>query len=598
MRFPPPIRPERPTRGTSPFQPASLIARGILLLMSLTPSLLFDWARFDDSARAQDHRVPNRPYDDWRAEGSKGAVAAGGRAAVAAGMTQLRQGGNAADAAAATLVALAVTDSRDYCFGGEIPILIKRADSHQVEVIAGQGVAPRLAVPEAFTSRGFKAIPESGLRSAAVPGAPDAIVTLLARHGRRTFAQIIEPTLAILDQHHAPWHADFAATLRTMAQAETDALASGADRVAALKAVSDHFYRGPIAQRIGQWCEANDGLLRAEDFAAHTTPIESTVTLTYHGHVIHKCGVWTQGPALIQTLRLFDDGTDPKARGPKSAEETHRLVESLKLAFADRDAFYADPLVETVPLDRLLDPEYARIRRALIEPTASLVQRPGNPFADNLANRALLSSDQAAARLRFADETKPRDTTTCVTADAEGNMVAATPSGWKGVVAGDTGVWLGTRLQSLNLFDGHPNQLAPGKRPRITLTPTLVLDTEGQPVTAISVAGGDGQDQMILQLLIDTLVHGLEPAQAVVAPRWLSDHHVGSFCQTPPQLGQLRMTPDWPEATRAALEARGHKIVVAPPPLSLAPVMLTRDPQTGLLCAAGDPRASRHAAAG
>lgn len=561
------------------------------------PFLVFDWNQFDGAARAQDHRVPNHPYDDWQAEGFKGAVAAGGRAAVAAGIDQLRQGGNAADAAAATLVALAVTDARDYCFGGEIPILIKRADSHQVEVIAGQGVAPRLAVPEAFTARGFKAIPESGLRSAAVPGAPDAIVTLLARHGHRTFGQIIEPTLAILDQHRAPWHADFAATLRSMAQAEANARAAGADRVAALRAVSDHFYRGPIAQRIARWCEANDGLLRAEDFAAHTTPIESTVTFTYRGHVIHKCGVWTQGPALIQTLQLFDDGTDPQARGFKSVEETHRLVESLKLAFADRDAFYADPLVENVPLERLLDPEYARLRRTLIEPTASLIQRPGNPLAEGLADRLLLPADQAASRLRVADETKPRDTTTCVAADAEGNMVAATPSGWKGVVAGDTGVWLGTRLQSLNLFDGHPNQLAPGKRPRITLTPTLVLDSDSQPIAAISVAGGDGQDQMTLQLLIDTFVHELTPAQAVVAPRWLSDHHVGSFCQTPPRLGQLRMTPDWPEATRAALEAGGHQIVVAPPPLSLAPVMLTRDPRTGLLRAAGDPRAGRHAAA-
>ena len=175
-------------------------------------------------------------------------------------------------------------------------------------------------------------------------------------------------------------------------------------------------------------------------------------------------------------------------------------------------------------------------------------------------------------------------------------MVAATPSGWSGVVAGDTGVWLGSRLQSLNIWEGHPDVIVPGKRPRITLSPTIVLQGS-RPVLAVSVAGGDNQDQMTLQLLLNHIDFGLEPGESVVAPRFMTDHFISSFRQTPPALGQLRINPELSEKTLDALSSLGHKLVVRSGPVGAAPSVISFDPKTGEMRTAGDPRDGRHAMA-
>jgi gamma-glutamyltranspeptidase/glutathione hydrolase len=241
-----------------------------------------------------------------------------------------------------------------------------------------------------------------------------------------------------------------------------------------------------------------------------------------------------------------------------------------------------------VPLQELLAPKYGDLRRPLINMKhASLEQRPGDPRG----GKALL--DVVDARRGLGGPVN--DTTTCVTADRHGNVVAATPSGWSGVVAGKTGVWLGTRLQSFNLWEGHPNCIEPGKRPRITLTPTLVLK-DGKPVLAVSVAGGDGQDQAALQMLLNCIDFGMTPTQAVTAPRFGTNHHLGSFLQKPPELGSLLIYADVGESTIKDLEARGHKVTVRRPPL-WHPSVIRLDAATGELRAAGDPRARRHAGA-
>jgi gamma-glutamyltranspeptidase/glutathione hydrolase len=194
-----------------------------------------------------------------------------------------------------------------------------------------------------------------------------------------------------------------------------------------------------------------------------------------------------------------------------------------------------------------------------------------------------------------------RDTTTCLVADKDGNVIAATPSGWSGVVAGDTGVWLGSRLQSFNTWEGHPDVIEPGKRPRITLSPTIVLDGDQQPVLAVSVAGGDNQDQMTLQLVVDHLDFHLLPLQSVRAPRFMSDHFISSFGQKPPALGQLRVNPEVGQPTLDALKAMGHKLVVRPGSLSAAPcalsikTFLAGGAKRLMYQAAGDPRTGRHA---
>ncbi len=536
-------------------------------------------------ARAQGHPSAEIPRNagTWEASGRQGAVVAGGAGAVDAGLELLKHGGNAADAAAATILALTVTDATSACFGGEVPILFYDAKTGAIEVIAGQGAAPELATPEFFTAKG--GIPDKGLTPAAVPATLDACLVLLDRHGVGTFAQAAAPMLRLLDPHEKPWHADLARTIRRLTDAESVA---ANDRRRGLRLVADAFYRGPIARELDAWSRANGGLIRYGDLAAHVTRVEELPVLSYRGYSIVKCGAWTQGPMLLEALQLLE-GFDLKTLGPDSPAAAHLTVEALKLAMADRDAYYADPLYEDVPLAGLLAPSYASVRRGLIDPKhASMALRPGDPRA----GKALRTDDPATPGVG----SNSHDTTTCLVADRDGNIVAATPSGWSGVVAGDTGVWLGTRLQSFTLQPGHPNRLAPGKRPRITLTPTLVLKS-GKPVLAVSVAGGDNQDQMTLQLLIDTLDFGLAPAVAVTAPRFMSDHFIGSFVQTPPKLGSLRINPTYGQPLLDSLTARGHLLTVSPTILGAAPTLISIDPSTSLYRAAGDPRARRHSGA-
>lgn len=517
----------------------------------------------------------------WSAAGANGAVAAGGQGAVDAGMELLKAGGNAADAAAATILALSVTDSTSFCFGGEVPILVYDAKRGVVEVLCGLGTAPRLATREYFAKK--DGIPGKGIEPAAVPGALDASLTALDRYGTRTFAEVVTPTLRLLDKGTAPWHTDLAATLRRLVEAER---AAGGDRRRGLRLAADYFYRGPIAREIDAWSRANGGLIRYTDLATHTTRVEEPATAPYRGYMVCKPGVWTQGPYLLEALRLLD-GFDLKGMGHNSPDAVHVSAEALKLALADRDVYYADPLFADVPAAELLSERYAELRRPLIDrKSASLAQRPGDP----VKGTAVLEKFDP----RVGTGGPSRDTTTCVVADKHGNVVAATPSGFSGVIAGKTGVFLGTRLQSFNNWEGHPNCIEPGKRPRITLTPTIVLKG-GKPVIAVSVAGGDMQDQSTLQMLTALIDFGLSPEQAVTAPRFGTNHHLGSFRQKPPELGSLLLAPEYSASVADDLKGRGHKVTVRRPGEN--PVVLQIDPSTGLIRAAGDPRSRRHAAA-
>lgn len=517
----------------------------------------------------------------WKAEGSAGAVSAGGAEAVAAGIEILQAGGNAADAAAATILALSVTDASAFCFGGEVPMLVYDAQRKTVDVVAGMGVAPRLATREFFAARG--GIPGTGLEPAAVPAAPDAVIVLLERYGTMRLREVAVPMLRLLDRGQESWHPQLAATVREMCQAESQA----ADRLQGLRRAADCFYRGPIARRLAAWCEANGGLIRYADLATHVTRIEQPFHVSYRGYEVYKCGFWTQGPYLLQTLRLLE-GYELRSLGHNQPAAIHLTIEAMKLALADRDVYYADPLFADVPGEALLSEEYAALRRTLIDPNhASLEQRPGDAWA----MQALLDAQQARRGLGGPAQ----DTTTCVAADRFGNMVVATPSGWNGVQAGDTGVWLGTRLQSFNTWEGHPNCIEPGKRPRITLTPTLVLRA-GRPVLGISVAGGDGQDQAAIQAVLNHIDFGLAPAESLSGVRFGTNHHIGSFRQTPPELGSLLLHAETPAETVDALRALGHRVQTTAGAL-WAPSAIAIDPHTGRFQAAGDPRAGRHASA-
>jgi len=524
--------------------------------------------------------------DFWKAAGDHGAVVAGSAEAADAALVVLKSGGNAVDAAVAAMLVLSVTDSNNFCFGGEVPIIIYDAQRDVVEVVSGQGAAPRLATVDYFEQHKDGRIPGGGdPTTAAVPGALDAYLTSLDRYGTMTFTELVQPTLAILDGHKKDWHANLAKTVRRLVDAEKT---SPDDRLRGLRRVAACFYRGSIAWELDAWSRANGGLIRYTDLATHVTRIEDPLTLKYRGRTVYKCGPWTQGPSLLQTLQLLEP-FDLAAMGHNRADYIHVLVEAMKLALADRDAHYADPLFVNVPLEQLLDPKYADLRRTLIDMNSvSRQQRPGDP----VAGKPLLG--------KIPREYRPlnepiHDTTNCIVADRFGNVVAATPSGWGGVLAGETGVVLNSRLRSLNTWRGHPNCIEPGKRPRITLTPSMVFD-RGKPVVAASVVGGDLQDQVMLQILLNHIEFDFAPDKAVTAPRFSTAHHDGSFNQPPAELGSLSIYESVGTETIEALKALGHDVTIAKPPMGY-PVMITIDPRTGQKQAAGDPTARRHARA-
>ena len=527
----------------------------------------------------------------WRASGRGGAVAAGGSGAVAAGIRLLEADGNAADAAVATLLALAVTDYGWFAIGGEIPFLIYDAKKGEVKSLSGLGRAPldEKAI-EWFYENG---IPSNGsMKAAPTPGAIDLYVTALRRYGTKTFAEAVQPTLELLDAGNEDWHPNLAKTLRRLVEAEAT---TEGDRDAKLAAVSHRFYRGDIADELEAWYIETGAFLRKNDLAAHETLVEEPVHAEYRGYTVYKCGTWTQGPVLCQTLRLLE-GFELREMGHLSVDAIHTMTESLKLAFADRDAYYGDPRFVDVPMRQLLSDDYTELRRALIDPTkASLARRPGDPRG----LRALRTTSRESAT---EAKIPIQDTTTCVVADRWGNVVAATPScNLVGNQPGPLGVTQGNRVRSLNTTPGHPNRVQAGKRPRITLTPTIVTK-DGKPVIAISVAGGDLQDQTTLNVLLGRVDFGLSAAEAVTAPRFATAHHEGSFDPNPDRKaafvapGRLTVSDAVPDATRAALAARGHDVRTSSRPIAY-PVMLIIDPATGVMHAAGDPAAKRHAAA-
>jgi gamma-glutamyltranspeptidase/glutathione hydrolase len=527
----------------------------------------------------------------WKSSGKGGAVAAGKAEAVAAGIQILKQGGNAADAAAATLLALAVTDYGSFSIGGEVPLLIYRADRQEVKVLCGVGRAP--LDPQAIGWFYANRIPSKGsMKAAPVPGAVDLCVTLLKLHGTRSLEQVMAPTLALLDAGGRDWHPRLAITLRKLLDAERKKVGSREEKLAAAR---DRFYLGDVADELEAWYVATGAFLRKQDLAAQRVIVEEPVAVDYRGYTVYKCGPWTQGPALCEALGLLE-GFDLKGLRHLSADYIHAVTEALKLALADRDEYFGDPLFVDVPLKTLLSKPYTVVRRPLIDMArASLERRPGDPFV----MKPLRTKADAAGR---PSAILVQDTTTCVVADRWGNVVAATPScNMLTNRPGPSGVNQGNRVRCLNTMPGHPNRVEPGKRPRVTLTPTLVCK-DGKPILAISVAGGDLQDQTTLNVLLNHIEFGLLPEQAVVAPRFSTEHHENSFDPNPNRsaaflaAGSLHLSAGIPRDVQAELARRGHKLTMISRPIA-HPVMIYLDPKTGLIHAAGDPRAGRHAAA-
>ncbi len=378
---------------------------------------------------------------------------------------------------------------------------------------------------------------------------------------------------------------DFAATYGRLIEAERASRAKG--REAAIEAARDAFYRGFVAEAIDAFCreaEVRDvtgsrhkALLTGDDLAGHETPVETSVSVDYAGYDVHKCGVWSQGPVFLQQLRLLE-GFDLAAMGHNSAEYIHTVIEAAKLAFADRDAWYGDPEFADVPLDTLLSRAYADERRRLIDPShASLDQRPGQVDGRapdlrhlDLATRADLPAPEASgARPTGIGEpaTTPLgefrgDTVHVDVIDRDGNMVAATPSGgWlqSSPVIPGLGFALGTRAQMFWLLDDHPNGLVPGKRPRTTLTPTIVT-RDGEPYMAFGTPGGDQQEQWPLHFLLNHLHFGMTIQEAIEAPEYQTTHFPSSFYPREYEPGALGIEARVGAPTIEGLRQRGHKV--------------------------------------
>ena len=504
------------------------------------------------------------------ATGSQGVVVSGKPAATAAGIKILEQGGNAADAGAATLLALSVTYVGAFCVGGEIPILVydagQKDDQKNVKLLEGQGEAPR--DPKAIAWYMEHGIPDGDVKAAAVPGTIDAIVTLLKLYGTKSFEEVVQPTLAILDASGPSWYidtgsgqkietgvnwqADMAVTFRKLVESEK---AAKGTRQQKLQAVSDRFYRGDIADALEAWYIEKGGFLRKADLAAHKTPVVDPLKTTYRGYTVYKAGPLTQGPYLSQTLRLLE-GFDLKKMGFNSADYIHTVIEAEKLALADRDEYYGDPNFAKVPMQQLLSDQYTEMRRKLIDPKkASLELRPGDPYNMKPTKPPTITGPWHGGT-----------TVMCVT-DKFGNVIAATPSGLSSTagVAGRTGIIHGARLSSLNTFAGTPNVIQPGKRPRITLSPTLLFRGTGNdehPVMAISVAGGDMQDQAAIQVILNYVEFGMSPEEAFKAPRFSTTHFISSFGQDRASLGSLSVPKTLPEEVQAELRTRGHVVTI------------------------------------
>ena len=509
----------------------------------------------------------------WHASGNGGVVAAGPATSVMAGISILSQGGNAVDGAVAVLFNLAVSDYGSFCIGGEVPFMFYDTDDKKIIVFNGMGGAP--IDEEAIDWYYANGIPKEGIKAATAPSAVSTCLKALELKGTMSIEQVIAPTLSILDSGKIFWHKPLAATLRLLIQTEKD---TPGTREQKIRAARDRFYKGDIADELHKYYISSGGFLRKADLEAHETIVEEPVSVPYREYTVYKCNTWTQGPVLLQSLRLLEN-FNLKSMGFFSADYIHVTIEAMKLAFADRDKYYGDPSYVSVPLKPLLSDQYTNIRYPLIDMNkASQTIRPGDPV--NMT--AYASNGQS-----WPGE---EGTTTCIVIDKWGNVVSATPSAnFDFGICEKLGIAHNTRLSTLNTQKGHPNALEPGKRPRITLTPTIVLKNE-KPFLAISISGGDLQDQVALQLFLNVAEFGMMPKEAISAPRFSSNHLQSSFNPDPDpdiRMGKTGVVGlnSTDQSVIEDLIKRGHKVNVAKDRIS-KPVMVFTDQTTGVSYAA------------
>jgi gamma-glutamyltranspeptidase/glutathione hydrolase len=538
--------------------------------------------------------------------------------AATAGAMMFQRGGNAVDAACA-MIAATSTMWDVLSWGGETQALVYDPRAKKVVAINGLGIAPTGATPEFFRQRGMEFPPAYGPLAAVTPGTPGGLMLMLAEYGTLSLAEVLGPAIELADGYpidaetadnierwkdklkewpyskqvmlphlgqarEAPRageifrQPDLAATLRKMVEAEAAALAAGKSRKDAIQAAHDRFYRGDIARELVRGTQEQGGLITLADLDRWRPLIEEPQRARYRDIDVYKLDTWTQGPALLQSLNILEN-FDLKALGYNSANYIHTVYQAMNLAFADRDFYYGDPYFPPAePIRGLLSKEYAKARAATIRMERNdATAGPGdpypyqggtNPHADLLQKQARAALDARPRPLSAADLDAFKDgfqsgTTTVVAADAQGWLVAVTPSGgWiPATIAGRTGIGLSQRLQSFVLDPAlNPfNVLEPGKRPRVTLTPSLAFK-DGKPWLAFAVQGGDSQDQNLLQFFLNVVEFGMTPQEAAEAANFNSYQMRSSFDRHESQPGRLVLNESVPQWVRRELAQRGYKL--------------------------------------
>lgn len=552
-------------------------------------------------------------------EGTFGVVATTHWIATAVGMAILERGGNAFDAGVATAFTLQVVEPHLNGPGGDVPVIVHDVKRGRTEVICGQGPAPARATIVHYKSEGLDMVPGTGLLAACVPGTFESWMMLLRDYGTMRVRDVLEPAISYardgyplveracatiqtveqLFRKHWPTSAAVYLpngevpkpgtlfTNKTLAATYTrilsEAESGGGGRDAEIERARKSWSQGFVAEAIDKFCRTQEvmdvsgsphrGVLSADDMARWQPTVEAPLTYDYGRYTVCKAGVWSQGPVTLQQLALLKgfalDGLDPT--GP---EFIHLQIECAKLAFADREKFYGDPKFSEIPIATLLSDAYNDERRKLVTEKASLDLRPGavEGFGGVVKLRRAEGQREAVGALGAGEPTVGRfgevrgDTVHFDIIDKAGNMVSSTPSGgWlqSSPVIPELGFCLGSRAQMFDLEENQPSSLAPGKRPRTTLSPTMAL-RDGEPYLAWGSPGGDQQDQWITQFFLRHVHCNLNLQEAIDAPAWHSEHFPISFWPRTARPGVLVVENRVPKATIENLRERGHIVEVGP----------------------------------
>ena len=559
--------------------------------------------------------------------GTHGAIATEHYLATKAGADLLGVGGNAVDAAVGATFVEGLVNPQMFTLGGECPMLVCMAETNQVVAVNGNTSAPERATPEVYMERGLTDVPDEGILSSGVPAALGALVTVLARFGQLTFAEVITPALDyarkgfpvhtglygqerfgirdLEEKFRNHWSgsakiylphgmvAEVGQVIANPALADlldylkTEEQATSGDRKKGLEAVLEAFYRGDPATEIERFSKERNGLLARSDLERFETHFEEPVSMQFADTKVFKCGPWNQGPVMLQALAILES-YDLKGMGHNSENYLHWTTEAFKLAFADREQYYGDPMQVDVPMTELLSKDYSLMRAALVDPEkANSELRPGDPKR----KLALLPIEERLGGASWGPGTVHVDVI-----DGDGNMAAFTPSGgWlkSAEVVSPLGFPLGNRLMTFYLKPNHhPNIIAPFKRPRTTISPSLAF-RNNTPWMVFGSMGGDQQDQWQCQFFLNRVLFGMSIQEAIEAPKFSSEHFPGFFSPHDRFPNLIRIEPKFSQKILDGLTRRGHQVEVGADWSEGYLAAAARDPVSGVLEAGCDPRGSK-----